>query len=121
MLSTGAYWAGQALGGSACGCVALWGGRLTGRERRERQAAVVEGRCASKQVALQSCCAVLCCIVLCSVPMCSVVLCYTVLCCDVLCCVVVRPQAGCCVVLYSAVRALKQVAPRNSIQLRRHR
>ena len=36
------------------------GGRLTGRERGERQAAVVEGRCASKQVAVQ-CCLVQCC------------------------------------------------------------
>ena len=66
--------------------VVAWhcGGRLTGRERGERQAAVVEGRCASKQVALQCCCAVLCCVVLCSFLMCSVVLCYTVLCCGVL-------------------------------------
>ena len=42
--------------------VVAWhcGGRLTGRERRERQAAVVEGRCASKQVAVQ-CCLVQCC------------------------------------------------------------
>ena len=80
------------------------GGRLTGRERGERQAAVVEGRCASKQVALQCCCAVLCCVLLCSVLMCSVVLCYTVLCFAVLCCGATPGRLLCCLVQQCCAR-----------------
>ena len=89
------------------------GGRLTGREReeRDRQRWWKAGALLSR---LLYSAAVLFCVILCCALFSVVVLCCVAVCC--------KPQAGCCVVLYnSAVRALKQVAPRNSIQLRRHR